>query len=212
MATNTNIPQGTPTWLTVVASNDDTGIAREGITYDQVDVVFKKSTQVTFSSKIITAGEWRESGLGVYEVLFSNTDLNVLGSLIYVINSNILLPLPKIRQFIGLASVVSSASYIPNAVVLSTNALVGNLIDLHGNPLVNAVISARIIELPSILGSGTNKGGVSMDLVSARSDAGGFFALEVVQGSLVDITIPMIGYRRTLRVPANVSDILFDLP
>ena len=96
---------------------------------------------------------------------------------------------------------------------LPTNVLTGNLIDLMGGPLIGESVSARVLEAPSIQGSvSPNIAGVGTDIVSAQTDAAGFFALELLRGAVVDVVIPIVNYRRTLTVPDNTSDVLFDIP
>lgn len=204
--------QGTPTWLPFIAVDASTGSPRTGIIFSQVDVAYKKSNQSIFQTKVLLITDFRENGNGVYEILFSASQLDTEGSFLYVVNGNGSLPLPSIKQFIGQAVVQRSEHYTPGAITLNTNALTGNLVDLKGVALVDVAVSARVLEAPEILGTNPNVGGIGTDLLSVRTDSSGFFALEVLQNSLIDITIPRIGYRRTLRVPANVTDKLFELP
>lgn len=206
------VEQATPTWLPYVATDVGTGSPRTGVTFNQIDVVFKKATDTSFAAKALTAPEFREIGLGVYEILFSAADLSVLGSFIYAINSNGALPAPVLKQFVGQAFVQSAAGFVPGQITLPTNILTGNLVDLMGAALVGEAISARVISAPTILGNVPNLGGIGTGQVSAITDAGGFFALEIVQAAVVDITIPVVNYRRTLTVPANATDVLFDIP
>lgn len=207
-----SVLQGTPTWLTYIATDVGTGTPRTGITFSQVDVSYKKYGQPTFSVKTLLVTDFQENGNGVYEILFSGTELNTEGSFIYVVQGNGALPSPAVRQFVGQASVQSSASYTPGSISLSTNVLTGNLIDLHGDPLIGEAVSARVLSAPTVMGTSPNVGGVGSDTVSTQTDYAGFFALEVLQGAEVDITIPVVNYRRTLTVPSNTTDTLFDLP
>lgn len=206
--------QGTPTWLPYIAADVGTGDPRPGITFNQIDVSFKKATDASFALKTLTGPptDFRENGNGVYEILFDASDLGVVGSFLYVINSNGALPPPAQRQFVGQAYVESSSTFTPGTIALPTNVITGNLIDLHGAALPGESISARVVAMPTIQGASPNIGGISVDIVSAQTDASGFFALELVQGALVDITIPVINYRRTLTVPSNSSDSLFQIP
>jgi len=207
------ILQGTPTWLPVVASDVGTGDPRTGILFNQLDVSYKRSTDPAFLVKTLTGpADFRENGNGVYEILFSGTELGTLGSFIYVVNSNGALPAPAIRQYLGQAFVESSSTYTPGTIALPTNVLTGNLVDLSGNALVGEAVSARVLSAPNILGTSPNLGGIGTNIVSVQTDSGGFFALEVLQGAVVDIVIPAVNYRRTLTVPANGTDLLFDLP
>jgi hypothetical protein len=206
------ILQGSPTWLTFIATDEGTGAPRSGITYNQIDVSFKRYSDTSFNLKVLAPTDFREIGLGVYEILFSATELNVLGSFVYVVQGNGSLPLPLIRQYIAQAMVQSSSSYTPGTISLPTNILTGNLIDLHGNALVGESVSARVLSSPNIIGAAPNIGGIGTDIVSTQTDNAGFFALEVLQNSVVDIVIPVVNYRRTLTVPANSTDILFEIP
>jgi hypothetical protein len=208
------ILQGTPTWLPVIAADVGTGDPRIGITFNQLDVSFKKSTDLTFALKSLVGPptDFRENGNGIYEILFSNSNLAVLGTFLYAVNGNGALPSPAIRQFIGQAFVESSSTYTPGTIALSTNVLTGNLVNLRGHPLIGEAVTARIVSAPAIQGISPNIGGIGMDLLSAKTDSSGFFALEVIQGSVIDVVIPIINYRRTLTVPANSSDKLFEIP
>jgi len=208
-----SISQGTATWLPFIATDTGTGNPRTGILFSQIDVSYKKSVDAAFTAKVLTGpADFREIGAGVYEILFSSAELNTLGSFIYVINSNATLPAPALKQYVGQAFIVSAASYTPGTITLSTNIITGNLIDLSGNALADEAVSARIISVPEILGVSPNIGSVGSDTVAVQTDSGGFFALELLQGAVVDIVIPATGYRRTLTVPANGTDNLFDIP
>lgn len=208
----TAVLQGTPTWLPMIALDANTGSPRTGITFNQVDVSFKKSSQATFQAKVIGSGDFRENGSGVYEVLFSGSELNVIGTFLYIINSNNTLPLPAIRQVIGEAVIQSSSTYTPGTITLDTNILTGNLVDLRSDPMVGESVSARVLEAPAIIGVSPNRGGIGTQIISTKTDQSGFFALEVIRGSIIDVVIPSINYRRTLTVPNNASDRLFDIP
>jgi hypothetical protein len=207
-----SVLQGTATWLPFIALDSGTGTPRTSLIYTQVDVAYKKYGASVFSLKTLVTGDFREIGHGVYEILFSTSELNTVGSFLYVINGNGSIPLPTIRQFIGQAVVQSSSTYTPGTISLTTNVLTGNLIDLSGNALVGESVSARIMSAPTIIGTSPNIGGIASNIVSTVTDSGGFFALELLQGAVVDITIPVINYRRTLTVPADTTDTLFDIP
>jgi hypothetical protein len=206
--------QGTATWLPVIAANVGTGDPRTGILFNQVDVSYKKATDLTFTLKTLAGPpvDFRENGNGIYEVLFSSLELGVLGSFFYVVNGNGILPVPAIRQFVGQAFVESSSTFTPGTISLLTNVITGNLVNLQGQAMIGKAVSARVLSAPTILGITPNVGGVGVDIISAKTDSGGFFAIELVQGAVVDISIPTINYRRTLTVPINSTDKLFDIP
>ena len=209
----TQILQGTPTWIPFLATDVGTGDPRLGILFNQIDVSYKKSTGAVFSLKALTGpADFREVGLGVYEILFSAVELDTLGTFIFVVNGNGVLPGLAITQYVGLASILTSAAYTPGTITLSTNILTGNLIDLQGSALADESVSARVLSCPNILGVIPNIGGIGTDVISTQTDSGGFFALEVLQGAVIDIVISAVNYRRTLTVPANATDLLFDIP
>jgi len=209
-----SILQSTATWLPFVATDTTDDAPRTGITYLQVAVLYKKSTQSSFQVKALVTGDFREIGNGVYEILFSVAELNTLGSFIFIVNGNGVLPIPALNQYVGLAQVLSVTAYTPATVVLPTNVVTGNLLSATGAPLVGEAVSARIMAAPTVLGTypAPGLGGVGTDIVAAVTDAAGFFALELLQGAVVDLVIPVINYRRTLTVPANSTDNLFDIP
>jgi hypothetical protein len=205
--------QNTAEWLPFTATDVGTGAARTGVLYTQVTVSYKKAGDVAFSLKTLTgASDFREIGLGVYEINFSGLELDTLGTFIFVVNSNGALPAPALNQYVGLAEVQAAAAYTPGTITLATNILTGNLVGLDGNGLSGESVTAKILSAPNIMGTLPNLGGVGTDMVSAVTDSGGFFALEILQEAVVDIVIPAINYRRTLTVPANSTDSLFDIP
>jgi hypothetical protein len=208
------VEQGSQTWLPFLANDVGTGSPRTGVLFSQVTVAYKKYGDAAFSSKTLVGPgtDYRENGSGVYEIVFSATELNTEGTFLYIVNSNGALPSPALRQYIGQAFIVDSASYTPTQISLATNVLTGNLIDLKGDPISNVAVSAKVLSSPSIMGSNPNIGGVTTAVISAETDNSGFFALEVLQGAVISISIPVVNYARTLTVPANSTDNLFELP
>jgi hypothetical protein len=206
------VAQNQATWLPFIATDVGTGDPRTGITFGQVDVSYKKYGDVSFSLKILAAPDFREIGLGVYEILFASAELNTLGTFIYAINGNGALPLPAIKQFVGTAFVEDAAGFTPGTITLPTNILTGNLMGLNGVALSGEAVTAKILSAPNIVGTLPNLGGIGTDMVSTVTDSGGFFALEILQDTVVDVVIPAINFRRTLTVPANSTDSLFDIP
>ena len=206
--------QSVAEWVPFVAKDADDDDARTSILYTQVDVLIKKSSDTSFSTKTLTGPptDFREIGNGVYEVSLSAANLDTLGTFIYIVNGNGSLPTPAMKQYVGLVDVKAAAGVSPTSITIATNTLTGNVIDLNGKAVANETIYARVLEAPSILGTTPNIGGVTHDIVSAKTDNSGFFAITLAQGAVVDIVISAINYRRTLTVPANSTDKLFELP
>lgn len=206
-----DVVQNTATWLTFIALDSGTDAPRTGITFGQIAVNYQKEGATTLTAKSLLVSDFREIGLGVYEILFSAAELNTLGMFLYVVNSNGTLAPPAIKQYVDQAN-VQAATVPSTAITLATNIITGNVVDLNGVAIEDAAVSARVLEMPAIAGTYPNIGGVSTDMVSTRTDSNGFFSLTLIQGSVVDITIPRVNYRRTLTVPNNATDVLFLLP
>jgi hypothetical protein len=81
------------------------------------------------------------------------------------------------------------------------------LLDLSGAAVENEGVYARLLALPALI-VGV---GVEDRIVSAKTDANGFFQLTLVQGATVDIIIPSTGYRRTIVVPSTTFANLFEI-
>ena len=206
------IQQSTATWLPFEAIDSTTELPRTGILFSQVIVSYKKSTAVSFAAKALVTGDFREIGSGIYEISFTAAELNTLGSFLYLVQTGGTLPAPTIKQYFGQGFIQAASVYTPGGITLSTNVLTGNLVDMRGLPMAGESVCARILAVPTLIGTTPNRGGVGSDLISAVTDTSGFFALEVIRAAVIDITIPSINYRRTLTVPANATDKLFDLP
>ena len=206
------VTRDTPTWLIFVASDVDTGDPRTGIIYSQINCYYKKANQAGFQSKTLSGSNFRECGYGVYEIQFSASDLSTDGSFVYMVESNLSLPNPPLRRFVSQTYVQDIATITPDVIILPIEVIYGNLITLRGDPISGASVSARIVSSPYIIGTSPDIGGIGTDLLATTTNELGFFSLELIQGSVVDIVIPAIKYRRTLTVPSNGSDRLFDIP
>ena len=90
---------------------------------------------------------------------------------------------------------------------VQTCKLYGFVLDLAGNPVVNSSISARLLTVPAML----NNAAFDDTVISAKTDANGYFEFSVVQKTTVDVVIPDIGYRRTISVPTTTLAKLFEL-
>lgn len=141
---------------------------------------------------------WVEIGSGVYEVEFTATELDTLGSFVYKVTG------ATVTQYVEIAEVVA-AGQPTTPVSIDTCVISGHVFDVAGNPLQNATVSARILGAPTVSGSV----GLGDSLAYARTDANGEFFLVLARLASVDITIPKMGYRRQLVVPNTSSADLF---
>ncbi len=151
-------------------------------------------------------GNFREFSGGFYEIDLDATETNVAGSL------DIRWAGPTIRTGLLTAFVAEVTPTSP----ISTqppplSSLFGFIFDPQGNPVQGAAISARVLSQPTILHPATEGIALSSGLVTALSDADGFFTLTIVAGTQVDVFIPASGFRRTLTVPSTATNV-FDIP
>jgi len=93
------------------------------------------------------------------------------------------------------------------AVVPSTCLLTGFVYDVGAYPITNAVVSVRVLSLPTVIGGL----GVMDSIISTKTDANGYFELEAMQGATLDVSIAVMSYRRTIIVPSVATADLFGI-
>lgn len=76
-------------------------------------------------------------------------------------------------------------------------------------PVVGAVVYA-VIEISSAISS-TGAFAISPLPISTVTTSSGYFSLSLMQNIFVIVTIPCIGYREIIRIPAESSANLFNL-
>ena len=176
-----------------------------GLTDTDVLVDTKKEGETSFTSKPLTVSNFVEVGGGTYSISLSATDTDVLGNLYLRVTG------ASIETSLVTAYVAATVPVNPtSSLSINTTSLFGYIVDIQGNPISGASVSARVLATPSI-GSSTEEYIKSDTLVSAKSDTDGFFTITLITGSQIDIYIPSAGYRRTIQVP-SASTNLFDIP
>jgi hypothetical protein len=155
--------------------------------------------------------EWYEidsnSPGGYYSILFNPTELNTLDQFLYTIERYGVAG-PAILDFDRTVEVaVATSAPTESAPVVATCVIKDHLLDLSGAAVENEGVYARLLALPALI-VGV---GVEDRIVSAKTDANGFFQLTLVQGATVDIIIPSTGYRRTIVVPSTTFANLFEI-
>ena len=139
---------------------------------------------------------------GYYSVLFTPTELDTLGPFVYFVEFTGAITSVRTVNIIAATGVDTEA-----APTINTCVLKDHIVGLDGNPSPNQSVSARLLSLPSLVGST----GIVDSVVSTKTDANGFFQLTVPQGSTLDVIIPSIGYRRTILVPSTTMANLFEI-
>jgi hypothetical protein len=154
---------------------------------------------------VLDATSWTDTLLGTYTIDLSADDTGTLGNM-YVRVSGATI---KTALFPFL---ISEAAPAPTATLpVTTTLLFGYVLDAQGGPLAGASVSAKVLATPSVGYSVTEGYVQGQTLVTADTDASGFFQISLVTGSQVDLFIPSANYRRTLEVPVTSTNV-FDIP
>lgn len=140
-----------------------------------------------------------EIGDGVYTILFFASELDTVGSFTVKVTG------ATITQHVAIASVLAAGT-TPTVAAVQTCVINGHVFDPSGRPLQGAGVGARIIGFPSIE---QNSIGLTTNEVTAVTDANGEFFLTLVRLAEVEVTIPVMNYRRQITVPNLASANLF---
>ena len=90
---------------------------------------------------------------------------------------------------------------------LATCKLYGFVVGLSGGAVANTGVSVKLLAVPSTM----SNAGIYDVIVSTKTDANGYFEINVLQQATVDVVIADIGYRRTVTVPSTTLAKLFEL-
>ena len=175
-----------------------------GLTFADVLADLKKEGESSFSAMSLSGSIFAEVGGGTYSITLATTDTDVLGNLYIRVSG------ATVETTLVLGYVAASAPVNPTTPLsINTTALFGYIVDLQGTPVSGASVSARVLATPAI-GSSTEDYIQADTLVTAKSDADGFFTIVLISGAQVDFYIPSAGYRRTLQVPSSSTNV-FDI-
>jgi len=150
-------------------------------------------------------GNLREFSLGFYEIDLSAANTSTAGSLDVRVTG----PTIRTQLVSAFIAVVAPTNPVASQPPPRTS-LFGFVYQADGSPAQNISVSAKILSQPTILHPLTEGMVLGIGLVTARTDADGFFSISLVSGAQVDVFIPASGFRRTLTVP-SVSTNLFDI-
>ena len=189
--------------LTVYLQSTD-GTAATGLTFADVSADLKKAGG-SFSALTLSVSNFTELGDGFYELDLAATDTDTLGNL-YVRISGATISTALFSAYIAATSPVNPTG----TTTPTTTTVFGYLVDPSGSPVAGASVQARILAVPALLHPGDDGLGVTSGLVSVKTDAGGFFTMDLLTGLAVDFFISAVGYRRTFVVPATPVNV-FDL-
>ncbi len=192
--------------ITVFLTLSSDGTAATGLTHTDVTVSLKKEGESSFTLKSLTASDFTEIGSGFYELDLSATDLDTTGNLYVKIEGS---TISTVLESVNVAT--SSPSASTDDLTVTQTSLFGYILDADGSSVENAGVSAKVLSAPAVLRAEGQAYVLVDDIVSVKTDASGFFTLNLITGSTVDVFIPSANYRRTLVVPSsNVN--LFSIP
>lgn len=190
--------------VTVYLEQDSDGLPATGLTFSDVTIDVKKEGG-SFVNKVVDGTNFVELDGGFYEITLTVSETDTLGNL-YV----------RVTGAVPATSLVSSfiASETPVAPVTSTapgtTTMHGFVFDSSGKPAVNASVAATALSVPTILNPSDGMT-ITTETVSTKTDASGYFVLDLITGMQVDFFIPSTGFRRTFTVPASPANV-FELP
>ena len=181
------------------------GSPATGLTFADVTADLRKEGG-SFAAMTLTALNFIELGSGFYEIVLATGDTDTLGNLYLRVQG------ATIQTTLATAFVAESTPVNPTAPQsVPLTALFGYVVKPDGSPSAGASVSARILASPSVIHPSSEGLVLETGLVTAKTDAAGFFTISLLTGAEVDVTIPSANYRRTLQVPAT-SQNLFSIP
>jgi len=151
-------------------------------------------------------GDFTALGSGSYELDLVAADTDILGQLFIRFSG------PTIRTIVISATVAVATANPPTPdLTIPTTTIFGYVRDVSGGAVAGASVGIRVLSTPTLLHPTTDGVLVTSSLLTTTTDSTGFFTIDLVTGSQVDVFIPSASYRRTFTVPA-VSTNLFDIP
>lgn len=160
------------------------------------------------SNPLVGAAAPANSPNGYYSILFSGDELDTLDQFTFTLDEDASNPPPPFEFFERTIDIISPSDIETEATPFISKCIIkDHIVNLSGDAVVNVSVYARLLSLPTLL-SGV---GVQDIPKSTSTDANGFFQLTLIQGTTVDITVPSIGFRKTILVPATTLANLFEI-
>lgn len=133
---------------------------------------------------------------GLYKYVFPHTE-DATGSEFFLVRfKNAGTPVKLAHEELGFGKLRSAS-------VASLCNLYGTVVDVSKNSVHNALV--RVSILPNNFLSTAAKEGVATGALDVRTDASGEFGIDLLQGLVVRLEIPAIGYDKKITIPASAS-------
>ncbi len=194
------LAQGRAGLIDLVVRTDDSAHLyppRPGLRAEDVVCQLKGPGEPAWRPLPLAPSAWRDAGLGAYVLELASADLDTPGTLLVHLAGAPAL-VPPVLPLLESIEVVVARQFRAARPDLPETVLVGQLVDLDGQPIARATVVAMLLEIPLLL-SGVAVAGQG---VHVASDDDGFFELSLLTGATVDLQIPAARYRRTLVIPA----------
>jgi hypothetical protein len=185
----------------------DTGYGYQpalGVTYDMLTVAMSRDGG-DFEEKIVEEAGWRDLGDGYYSMLWTESDLSVLGELYWTFA-------------VAAISFAATGAFDVDPAPLyvdptgPTCLVTGNLVDIGGDPLTYNPIRLRPRNVPGVAGQSI----IASGHITASTDANGNFSVRLLRSAIVLVEIENAGIRHIITVPdtstANMIDLLPPIP
>lgn len=173
----------------------DVLVDRSGLSMDDVVCHVKRAGATAWRQKELTPSNWQDAGHGVYVLSLDPADVEGVGGIVVLISAA---PdaKPSIPPSLHAFEVVETRHAAGTPAIPKTT-ICGYLVTLDEHGKAKAQVTARVASFPLVVGGA----GISNDVVTAETNAEGYFELELVTGASVTIQIPSINYTRNIIVP-----------
>jgi len=151
------------------------------------------------------------TSVGIFDYLFSVLATDPLGQWRYVYRSTVG-TIVKLHEFFF--KVVAPVANVSVPSVSGACVIEGDIVGPNGQPLLdttgpNGEPKGVVIEFHSAGRRGTGAVITATAMVSTQADANGHFKVELIQGGEFTVFIPLVNYRRTVKIP-NTPTAQFD--
>ncbi len=181
------------------------GSAATGLTFSDVTADLRKEGGA-FAAMTLDGTNFTETGSGFYELDLAAADNDTLG------NSSVRVSGATIRTTLLSAFIAAVVPTSPTTTPAPPKtAIFGFIKDANGAPVNNATVSVKILSTPYINSAGDDGILIIDGLLVTKTDASGFFTIDLITGAIVEAFISSASYRKSFTVPV-VSTNLFDLP
>ena len=91
--------------------------------------------------------------------------------------------------------------------MLDMCSVTGEIFDVNGNAVVNAIVRANVSKQPLL--DESYGIGIVPGYIQTLTSSTGSFAINLPRGYTVQLSIPILGYRQDVTIPTDVTTVLF---